>query len=291
MILLSYIIIFSNKSRNKDDLFESLFNTIQSVARQTLNFWDLNIYCDRSDYLKILSLVKKLPNDKSLLKNIQIRPIDTVNHSAILNHAISSVAGRWLTVIPMGDQISPYSTYLLLHEALSHEDRVLVYADQNFITNNKLKSDTFYRPNFSIDLLYSKNYIGDFFIFKKDAVIKIGGFDESLIFNWSHDLILRLLNRFYLSRPPNNSPIENEETKINDIFSHIPFVIHHQHSLNSSELLGIDTNFSRDNIKKSKEGLISLKKHFTRIGIKVVVKKVKPFVYRHKWPVFPGFLR
>jgi GT2 family glycosyltransferase len=244
----------------------------------------LTVYSEDKDVESVCELIQNLQN-KKLIKKIIVQIAFLKNKSAVLNQAIQFLKGRWVTVIPLGDLLEPDATYLLLRSALSKPEAMLVYGDQTFTSNNIESQKIFFKPSFSIDLIYSQNYIGDCFAFNKEIVKACNALDETVTENWSHTLILKLLEKC-LSNSKNKKYIDSNKLS-NRYFLHVCEVIHHQHMYNSQQLVRPDETLfltPRNKIKNS-QGLEVLQRHFASIKNTVNVTVVKPFVYRHDWSI------
>lgn len=284
MIELSYFVIFNKKGTRVSQALDLLKNTLQSFVSQTLQVADLTIICDTSCGNKVNALVEStLPQDLS--QRVRITFQSDANYLATLNCSFESAKGNWISVIPLGDVLNPYATYLFLYQALSKPKSFLVYCDQDFFTEKGDSSRPFYKPEFSIDLLYSQNYIGDFFIFNKQALNRIGGLDECMTENWSYDLILRLLELCYSEILCLKDKILDNNSLRKHFFIHIPEIIHHQQSINSDCLIktALKSSKSTKQVTKRKQGLFALNRHLVKVGHEVVVTEIKPFVYRQQW--------
>ena len=303
MIELSYILIFEpiktktafkSDSKSFHDLnpsFDLLRNSVLSLLHQSIGLWDLTIYAHAHLVDELKRFIRSI--DKASEKILVLpEPSDEqervtsslLNFPTLINHALSLVKGRWVSVLPLGDILEPEATYILLKCALAKSNVALVYCDQDFYKLNHHIGQPCYKPNFSIDLLYSQNYIGNFFIFNKDVAIEIGRFDVAISDNWSYDLILRLLANFYLSSSTDNHHFLNKKIS-RHYFLHVAKVLHHQHIKNADDLFrGNGPSLKPSRLKtKSKQGLQSLKNHFASLGQNVLVSQVQPLIYRHDW--------
>lgn len=301
MIELSYIIIFEKlkiKTTSKivsqrNPCFDLLQNSISSLINQTLPLCDLTIYAQSNVVDELSNFVQNL--GKNSLK-IRVLPVSVclgtascksntiLNKSVVINHALSIVEGQWVAVLPLGDILEPDATFIFLKNALAKPKVSLVYCDQDFYSKDHLIGLPCYKPGFSIDLLYSQNFIGNFFIFSKQIAIDIGGLDNSMSDNWSYDFILRILAKYYIVSNTKVNQTLNKKIS-NQTFLHISKIIHHQHISNANDLIRNTTIASSSSrIKtKSKQGLKALINHFSSIGKNVLVTSVKPMVYRHDW--------
>ncbi|MDC3244821.1 glycosyltransferase family 2 protein [Gammaproteobacteria bacterium] len=173
-----------------------LKEAIISVSNSSYPLYEIIVVDDGS-----ITLDAKLIVD-SLISSINVPLIykrkDNGGPSSARNLGIHSSHGNWIAFLDSDDTMLPNSIESKFNhlDSCKHNNISGIYGSFIWSTSNLTQSFIkSYKP-------ISRNYIGIMgkvpggvpsFIFKKNALIDIGGFDESLIFNEDFDLLLRLI--------------------------------------------------------------------------------------------------
>lgn len=118
-------------------------------------------------------------------------------------------SGDFVGALRHDAELTVHALYLMVEAANAHPHAQLIYSDDDRIDEHGSLGDPQFKPDFSPDLLRSRNYIGHLTLFRTDRIRAVGGFGEGSG-GEDLDLLLRFTER--LSR-------EN--------VVHVPFVIHH----------------------------------------------------------------
>lgn len=96
-----------------------------------------------------------------------------------LNLALGESDADWVGMLRPGDLI-PHHAFLLLAESVcSHPSWCLVYSDEDAITPAGEHVSPHFKPDFNLDLLRSKPYIGGLTLAKRSLFADSEGFDDS----------------------------------------------------------------------------------------------------------------
>ena len=167
---------------------EYLKEMIDSVRNQSYSNWQLCIG-DGSTNDSVEKYVKEHYGDdsrivfKKLEKNYGI--------SGNMNGALELVTGDYVGLFDHDDLLTPDCLYEFVASMQEvHHD--CVYSDEDKL-NDKTKKfeDPHFKPDFSIDLLCSHNYITHFFVVNMDIVRKVGGMRSEYDGSQDHDFIFR----------------------------------------------------------------------------------------------------
>lgn len=152
----------------KDGLSNEILRTLDSISNQTMENWLVCcVNCSEENKEKIdqYTLNNKV-NGLFYVGNIFIDFIEKNNISYI---------GKLMA----GDVLHPFFMYRMIEEADKSQSEI-IYCDDNSFEKNIKKADTpRYKPDFSVDTLYSYNYIGDSYIVTSDVYKKAGSGDIS----------------------------------------------------------------------------------------------------------------
>ncbi|WP_418532319.1 glycosyltransferase family 2 protein, partial [Holdemanella porci] len=165
---------------------------IDSVRSQSYSNWQLCIG-DGSTNDSVEKYVKEHYGDdsrivfKKLEKNYGI--------SGNMNGALELVTGDYVGLFDHDDLLTPDCLYEFIASMQKvHHD--CVYSDEDKL-NDKTKKfeDPHFKPDFSIDLLCSHNYITHFFVVNMDIVRKVGGMRSEYDGSQDHDFIFRCVEQ------------------------------------------------------------------------------------------------
>lgn len=152
----------------KDGLSNEILRTLDSISNQTMENWLVCcVNCSEENKEKIdqYTLNNKV-NGLFYVGNIFIDFIEKNNISYI---------GKLMA----GDVLHPFFMYRMIEEADKSQSEI-IYCDDNSFEKNIKKADTpRYKPDFSVDTLYSYNYIGRSYIMSTDIYKKAGSGDIS----------------------------------------------------------------------------------------------------------------
>lgn len=115
--------------------------------------------------------------------------------SGNMNGALELVTGDYVGLFDHDDLLTPDCLYEIVSSMQKvHHD--CVYTDEDKL-NDKTKyfEDPHFKPDFSIDLLRSHNYITHFFVVNMDIVRKVGGMRSEYDGSQDHDFIFRCVEQ------------------------------------------------------------------------------------------------
>lgn len=161
---------------------------IDSLVYQSYSNWELCI-ADGSTNNGVEVYVKEHYNTdprivfKKLEKNYGI--------SGNMNAALEMVTGEYVGLFDHDDLITPDCLYEIVSsmQEVHHE---VIYTDEDKLDDEShLFVEPHFKPDYSVDLLCSQNYITHFFVVKKELVDMVGGLREEYDGSQDHDFILR----------------------------------------------------------------------------------------------------
>lgn len=231
---------------------EYLKEMIDSVRNQSYSNWQLCIG-DGSTNDSVEKYVKEHYGDdsrivfKKLEKNYGI--------SGNMNGALELVTGDYVGLFDHDDLLTPDCLYEFVASMQKvHHD--CVYSDEDKL-NDKTKKfeDPHFKPDFSIDLLCSHNYITHFFVVNMDIVRKVGGMRSEYDGSQDHDFIFRCVEQ------------------ANSVY-HVPKILYHwrMHPLSTA----MDPESKMYCYTSGKKAIES---HFKRVGIDATVEMLPRPLY------------
>lgn len=84
--------------------------------------------------------------------------------------------------------------YMKWQAQLQEKPWDVLYSDEDMVCDGKHCNPAF-KPDFSIDLLRSHNYITHFFVVKKSIVDCVGGFNKSYDGSQDYDFVFRCIEK------------------------------------------------------------------------------------------------
>lgn len=160
-------------------------NSIHSIINQVYNNWELILL----DGLGMAEDFKVYPNDD----RIRILTLEENDSTADgLNMALEESNGKYVVVLHGDYDICPSGLYEYVKLINSYPEAALIYCDEDVINIKGERSTPVFKPDYSPDLLLSKNYLSGFTLFRRSVVDRIGGFNKNCPGSEVYDFYLRL---------------------------------------------------------------------------------------------------
>jgi len=169
---------------------EILERTIGSVLKQSYPNWEL---CLADDCSRSKEVDAVLGSYSELDKRIKVTRLPVNGGiSAASNAAMAMASGEFLALLDHDDE---FAEHALCHfvDALNREPEADVfYSDEDHIDESGLRSDPFFKPDWSPDLILSENYVTHLMIFRRSLAREVGGFRSDADLSQDHDILLRM---------------------------------------------------------------------------------------------------
>jgi len=202
-----------------------LTETVESVVNQSFKNWKMVIidtltsssglhqsYLESSESEKFLThYIKEIA-----LKSERITVHESLNEnlSTALNRAIELAECRYFLLLDAYDTISSDALHECAKVISRFPDTDLIYSDEDKISEDGVRSDPFFKPDWSPDLLLSCMYIGNFTLYRKELFQKGGGYTTASATCREYDALLKL-------------------SELTEKIRHIPRVLYHRRGLHS----------------------------------------------------------
>lgn len=188
---------------------KALRNALQSVLRQTYENWELCIV-DASSNLEVSNFLNKISKRE---KRVKYRLLGENYGIAInTNKAIEMAEGEYVAFLDHDDELSEFALFEVVSNLNKYGDIDLIYSDEdlktdhfyidrkkslfrnllNLLTSNKRFSPIF-KPDFSIDLLRSCNYMTHLIVIRKKMGDQVGWLRQNFEGAQDYDLLLRII--------------------------------------------------------------------------------------------------
>ena len=216
-----------------------LKKAIESVQSQVYKNWELCIVDDFSENSEIQSVLKDYAKKDYRIKVNFLE--ENLGISGATNEALKMASGEYVGFLDNDDELTPDALYEVV-QALQETKWDMVYSDEDKIDSDGNLCEPFFKPDYSLDLLLSCNYICHFSVYKKDLVEKIGGLRIGYEGSQDYDLNLRF-------------------TELTDHIFHIPKILYHWRKVPGSAADSVDAKiYAYKSAKKAlKDALIRRK--------------------------------
>lgn len=229
---------------------------ITSVISQFYEDWELCLHDDASTKIETIHCLKKWQKKD---RRIHVSFATENKHiSAASNAALKAATGEFVAFLDNDDVISPDALFEIVRYINNNPEVDILYSDEDMIDEKGKRSNPFFKPGWSPDLLLSMNYITHFCVYKKTLIDAIDGLREGYEGSQDYDLILRA----------------SEKAKC---IIRIPKILYHWRQLPSSTASGSGSkNYAYDAAKRALEDTL------VRRNIQGEVVIESPGLYRIK---------
>lgn len=173
---------------------ENLFREmVESVLIQSYANWELvlvNASPDNSALADIIEAAK--------IKDARIKVIELANNAGISKNTLAGTKeanGDFICFLDHDDTLEPSALYEYAHAINAENNTDLIYCDEDKLFVNGSYGDPFFKPDLSIDLLRSVNYICHFLAIRKTLFDSLEYGDEQYDGAQDHDLTLKAIEK------------------------------------------------------------------------------------------------
>lgn len=229
-----------------------LIEMIDSVRNQSYSNWELCI-ADGSTNSTVKDYVTEL---QSTDDRIKLKLLDkNYGISGNTNEALALATGDYVGLFDHDDLLTLDCLFEVV-KSLQEVHHDIIYTDEDKLDNKAKKFvDPNFKPDFSIDLFRSHNYITHFFVVKSEIIKGVGGFRSEFDGSQDYDLMFRCIE------------------KSQSIY-HVPKILYHwrMHSLSTAE-------DPESKMYCYEAGKHAIEDHYRRLGIDAKVEMMKKPLY------------
>jgi GT2 family glycosyltransferase len=166
-----------------------LEKTIRSVLNQSYPDWELCIADDCSRSPEVDAILDRYSASNARIKVVRLPENGGI--SAASNAALATATGEFTGLLDHDDELAQ-DALLRVVDALNRKpDTDVIYSDEDHIDDNGLRSDPFFKPDWSPDLILGENYICHFLVLRTSLCRELGGFRSETDFSQDMDIVLR----------------------------------------------------------------------------------------------------
>jgi GT2 family glycosyltransferase len=166
-----------------------LEKAISSVLDQSYPDWELCIADDCSRSEEIDSVLDRFAALDQRIKVVRLPENGGI--SAASNAALEMATGEFIGLLDHDDELAADALFHVVDVLNRHPDTDLVYSDEDHIDDNGLRSDPFFKPDWSPDLILGENYVCHFLVLRAALVRELGAFRTETDLSQDMDITLR----------------------------------------------------------------------------------------------------
>lgn len=170
-----------------------LINAINSINKQYYRNWELCIVDDGSEDQEVTKFIRQLNQNESRITFYKEEINKGISEAS--NKAIQLCHGEYLAFVDQDDEITPDALFWIIKTINENPSVEFIYSDECKISAKKDNPKYFhfyFKPDWSPFLLLNHMYTSHLTVYKKEIVIKVGGFNPKFDFSQDYDLALRI---------------------------------------------------------------------------------------------------
>lgn len=235
---------------------------IDSVLDQSYPNWEL---CIADDASTLKNVRQVLAEYGALDKRIKLvfRP-ENGHISRATNSALEIAKGDYIALLDHDDELPRHALFFVALTISQDSDVKIVYSDEDKIDEYGRRTSPHFKSDWNPDLFYSQNYVCHLGVYKRDLLIRIGGFRAGVEGSQDHDLLLRCLPHVRTTQ-----------------IAHIARVLYHWRAA-----AGSTASDSGAKTYTTEAGIKALRDHFSPLNQLVRIEAGSvPNTYRLRWPI------
>ena len=170
-----------------------LESAIDSIRRQTFDSFELVLADDGSRSAEVLEILERATRSDSRITVVR-NPFNTGIVSAS-NLALREARGEYIALMDHDDFLLPTALERTISVLESNPDCDLLYTDEAWIDESGTVVGPFFKPDWSPERLRSQMYVNHLSVYRRSAVVELGGFRQGFDGSQDYDLALRVSER------------------------------------------------------------------------------------------------
>ncbi|MBL1223882.1 glycosyltransferase family 2 protein [Enterococcus sp. BWR-S5] len=228
---------------------------VDSIKAQSYENWELCLSDGSGENSPIRGMLEKIEKSDARIKVVHNEK--QLHISDNTNEAIKVATGDYIAFADHDDVLTAnalFENVLLINK---HPDAEMIYSDEDKVDAENKYVQPHFKPDFSIDMLCSVNYVCHFLVVKRNIIEQVGMLQSEYDGAQDHDFVLRC-------------------SEVTEHIYHIPKILYHWRISEDS------TAENPDSKRYAVEaGRKAVQAHYDRIGVPAVVEEGKYFgLYR-----------
>ena len=170
-----------------------LITAIESVRAQLYPHWELCISDDGSGDTELLELLERYAAADSRIR--LHRRSENGNISRNTNDALALASGEYVALLDADDELSPVALLHVAKALQSPKTLELVFSDEDKISSSGERSDPYFKPSLSPELMLTKNAVSHLSVFRRQTLMELGGLRPEFDGAQDWDLTLRVMEK------------------------------------------------------------------------------------------------
>jgi GT2 family glycosyltransferase len=170
-----------------------LERTIASVLAQSYPHWELCLADDGSGSPEIDGILDRCAREDSRIRVVRL--MENRGISAASNAALGLASGEFVALLDHDDELAEDALFHFADALNHHPGADLFYSDEDHLDESGLRSEPFFKPDWSPDLILCENYVCHLMVFRRTLCGEVGGFRSEVDLSQDHDLLLRVSAR------------------------------------------------------------------------------------------------
>ncbi len=166
-----------------------LRKAIESVRAQIYPHWEFCIADDASPLPHVRRVLEEYARKDPRIKVVFREQNGHI--SAASNSALEVATGDYVALLDHDDELAEHALYWMAAEIMAHPEAELLYSDEDKISEKDRRCDPYFKPDWNPELLLGQNYICHLGVYKKERVLRLGGFRQGFEGSQDWDLVLR----------------------------------------------------------------------------------------------------
>lgn len=197
-----------------------LRRAIGSVRDQVYANWELCIADDMSTDPSVATMLAEYERADDRIRVVHRH--ENGHISLASNSALEIARGTWVIPMDHDDELRPHSLGHVVLALAENPAAGMLFSDEDKIDEDGRRHSPNFKPDFDPLLLLGQNYLGHLVCYRRDLVVRVGGYREGFEGSQDWDLSLRI----------------SEEIKPEQVV-HVPQVLYHWRSHTASTASGI----------------------------------------------------
>lgn len=164
---------------------------IESVMNQFYENWELCLHDDASTKKETIECLTKWGKINSRIK-ISYGKVNQ-HISGASNEAIKLATGEFIALLDNDDELASHALFENVKLLNEHPNADFIYSDEDKLELDEVRTDPFFKPDWSPDLFLSMMYTCHLGVYRKSIINKINGFRKGYEGSQDYDLVLRFI--------------------------------------------------------------------------------------------------
>ncbi|WP_122928464.1 glycosyltransferase [Sphingobium sp. LF-16] len=194
---------------------------IDSLLAQTYGNFEICIADDNSSNHEVVELLEEYAQSDDRVKYVSRKHNGHISASS--NSALDISTGDYVVLVDHDDLIPDYALFILAYYINKQPDVEILFSDEDKVTVDGHRVQPYFKSDFNKFLMYGHNMVSHLGVYRRDLIVRAGGFRLGLEGSQDYDLLLRCY-----------------ELTSADKILHIPHILYHWRIIPGSTAMSAD---------------------------------------------------